>query len=144
MQKRKLIGIISIIIGTVILINSQTTLLGVSLSPGGANNFSLIAGLAFVGVGIVLLFSKKYTKGDSDYAQHILDDGKYVDNPIEMKSIAKDSGYSLDKGAKEGTNVLKGTEIITVIPGHKIKRGTSRSILEALASGNSNFRKRTS
>tara|TARA_Y100000034_G_scaffold131854_1_gene193511 strand:+ start:127 stop:561 length:435 start_codon:yes stop_codon:yes gene_type:complete len=144
MQKRKLIGIVSIAIGAIVLITSQTTLLGVSLSPGETDNTGLIGGLAFVIVGIGLFFARKSTKRDSNYAQHILDDDKYVDNPTEMKSIARDSGYSLDKGAKEGTNVLKGTEIITVIPGHKIKRGTSRSILQALASGNSNFRTHTS
>jgi membrane-bound ClpP family serine protease len=144
MQKRKLIGIISVIIGATILISSQTTLLEISLSPGETDNIGLVGGLVFIIVGIVLLFAKKYDKGSPSFAQRIIDKNKYIERPEEMKSVARDSGYILDKGAREGTNVLKGTEIITVIPGHKIKRGTSRGILEALASGESNFRKRTS
>jgi len=52
-------------------------------------------------------------------------------------------GYTLVEGYKEGTRVYKGNEVLTVIPKHaRIEsRGTIKSILEALASGESSFRK---
>ena len=53
-------------------------------------------------------------------------------------------GYVLREGYKEGTRVYKGNEVLTVIPNHRkmAGRGTAKSILEALATGESSFRKR--
>ena len=98
----------------------------------------LIVGLVFVGVGTLLFFAQK-----GNYAQKILDDRKYVDKTNELKSVARDMGYKLDPGYNEGTRVYKDNQVITVIPNHRtVSRGVSQSILEALATGLPNFRRR--
>jgi hypothetical protein len=57
MKKRKLLGILSVILGAILIINSQSAIF---LSPGESPiNISLIAGLVFVFVGIWGMFAKQ-------------------------------------------------------------------------------------
>jgi len=139
MNKKRILGFSLVLIGAVLIITSQTQILGAVI---GLNQISssvgLIVGLVFVGVGTLLFFAQK-----GNYAQKILDDRKYVDKTNELKSVARDMGYKLDPGYNEGTRVYKDNQVITVIPNHRtVSRGVSQSILEALATGLPNFRRR--
>jgi hypothetical protein len=84
------------------------------------------------------------THQDRNYAQEILNQRRYVDDTRELKKIAKKMGYTLMEGYKEGTRVYDGESVLTVIPNHRKigGKGTAKSILEALATGESSFRKR--
>jgi len=139
MEKKRILGFVFIILSIGITISNITTtgaVIGTSLS----NYFSIVAIVLLI-VGIILISSR-----DRNYAQEILDNKRYVDKEKEIKSIAKKMGYYIEEAHREGTKVYneKGGDIITVIPHHRrgIKKGTSRNILEALASGESNFKKR--
>src|SRR3989344_4055894 len=101
MKNKKVLGIISIVLGLLLTINSQINLPGVSLSPGISENISSIIGLFFVIIGALTLMSRR----GPEYAQEILDTNRYIDNPKEMERIAKKSGYRLEDGYKEGTKV---------------------------------------
>ncbi len=79
---------------------------------------------------------------DRNYAQEIIDNRKSINKPRDLIKIAKKMGYRLEKGYREGTRVYSQENVITNIP-HKITSGVRKSVLEALASGESNFRKRT-
>ena len=96
--------------------------------------------IAMLIVGIVLMSSK-----DRNYAQEIIDKGAYMDDTNGLRKIARRMGYDLQEAKREGTRVYSGKAVVTVIPRHrKIQgRGTQKSILEALATGESSFRKRT-
>lgn len=81
-----------------------------------------------------------------NYAKKILESGRYVNSNRELKRIAKREGYILEDGYREGTIVLhpSNRRVVTVIPNHKTIncRDTIKSILEALATGESSFRRK--
>ena len=80
---------------------------------------------------------------EGNLAQKILESGKIIQNPRELKRIANEVGYT-GKESKEGYKVLCNEGILTVIPKHKVSIGVYRSILKALATGKSNYGRRTS
>ena len=139
MKKKIIIGIILAILGIVLIINSQIRILEISLSPSGTEvNINLITGIALLIFGVILMHN-----GGRNYAKEALDNRKYVDNPKEMLSIAKKLGYELRESSKEGKKVYNGKQVIATIPTNhaRISKGASRSILEALATGESSFRR---
>ena len=70
--------------------------------------------------------------------------GRYVSSTRELKRIARNSGYKVIDGFREGSRVYDDDKVITVIPNHREVggRGTAIRILEALATGESSFRRR--
>lgn len=136
-MNNKLIGSIFILISIGLTI-SNFTITGAVIGTSSSNSLSLVA-IAFLIIGLILTLQR-----ERNYAQEILEQRKYVDDTRELKRIAGKMGYTLIDGYKEGTRVYKGNEVLTVIPHHrKIEgKGTVRSILEALATGESSFRKR--
>lgn len=137
MNKKRIAGFIFIFVAIAIII-SNLSITGAVIGKAISNSLSLIAAI-FLIVGIVLATYK-----GRNIAQEILDTGRYVDSTKYLKKVARKMGYELKEGYKEGTKVCDGDVVITIIPNHrKIRaRGTSISILEALATGQSSFRRR--
>lgn len=136
MRKRS-IGIFLFLL-TVILLALNLSMTGAAIGTQTFVPLNLIAIAVFI-IGLVLM-----ARRDRNYAQEILDQRRFVDSPREYMSIARKMGYPLVEGYKEGTRVLNRDRkgVLTVIPNHKItNRGTCRSILEALATGEPNFRR---
>jgi hypothetical protein len=76
-------------------------------------------------------------------AQKIKESGKVINKPNEIVHIAKKSGYVIGDGVREGTPVYdKSGNYIIVIPRHNVSGGVYHNIINELASGKSNFRKR--
>ncbi len=137
MKKKRFIGLAFIAISLIIIV-SNASITGAVIGTSSSNSLSLVAIIFFV-AGLVLMSQR-----DRNYAQEILEQRRYVDDTRELKKIARKMGYNLMEGYKEGTRVYKGNEVLTVISNHrKIEgKGTVKSILEALATGESSFRKR--
>lgn len=137
MNKKRVVGFVFIALAIGITA-SNFSITGAVIGTSISNSLSLIA-TAFLVVGLILMSYQ-----DRNYAQEILDQRRYVDDTRELKKIARKMGYNLIEGNKEGTRVYSGNQVLTVIPNHrKIQgRGTVKSILEALATGESSFRKR--
>ena len=137
MRKKRFIGLALIAISLIIIV-SNAGITGAVIGISSSNSLSLIA-IAFFVIGLILISQR-----ERNYAREILEQRRYVDDTRELKKIARKMGYSLMEGYKEGTRVYNRNEVLTVIPNHrKIEgRGTVKSILEALATGESSFRKR--
>jgi len=137
MNKKRIFGLSFITLAVVIIIlNAKIT--GAFVGTVFSNSLSFAALIFFV-VGILLFFEKQ-----KNYAQEVLESRRYVDKTGELKRIAREMGYELVEGYREGTRVLKGDKVLTVIPkGKRVNgKGTIISILEAMATGESNFRRR--
>ena len=137
MKKKQFLGLVFVVISLIVLI-SNFSITGAVIGTSSSNSLSLIA-VIFLVVGLALVSQR-----ERNYAQEILEQRRYVDDTRKLKKIARKMGYSLMEGYKEGTRVYNRNEVLTVIPNHrKIEgRGTVKSILEALATGESSFRKR--
>ena len=136
MNKKRITGFAFIVLAIGITL-SNISITGAVIGTSISNSLSLAA-IVFLIIGLVLTFQR-----DRNYAQEILDQRRYVDDNRELKKIARKMGYTLMEGYKEGTRVYSGNEVLTVIPNH-IKicwKGTAKSILEALATGESSFRR---
>lgn len=136
MNKKRIIGFVFIVLAIGITL-SNVSITGAVVGTSISNSFSLVA-VIFLIFGFILTFQR-----DRNYAQEILDEGKYVDDTRELKKIARIMGYTLMEGYKEGTRVYNRNEVLTVIPNHRKigGKGTAKSILEALATGESSFRR---
>ncbi len=141
MGKKRTIGILFITI-SILIAFSNLTIVGAVIGARASNSLSWITIVFFV-IGVLLVVRE--SEVETNYAQQILDRNKYVPNPREMIKIARKSGeYELVGGHKEGTRVYYGDKVLTIIPNHgTISKGTSKSILESLATGESSFRKRS-
>ena len=119
------------------IIISSVSLTGAAIKNVFSGSNGLTAVILFL-IGLVLISGR-----ERNYAREILDQRKYVEDTRELKKIARQMGYELIEGYKEGTRVYNGKEVVTVIPNHrKISgRGVVRGILESLAMGESSFRK---
>ena len=136
MSKKRVIGFILVIIAIAILI-SNVAITGAVIGTNTSNSLSLIAVILLV-VGLILM-----SRRDRNYAQESLDNGRYTSNTRELKRMARKMGYDLVESNREGTKVYKGRNVITIIPNHRNVegRGTVKRILEALASGESTFKR---
>ncbi|MEK6914632.1 MAG: type II toxin-antitoxin system HicA family toxin [Nanoarchaeota archaeon] len=139
MRKKRFIGLILIVMSLIILV-SNVKITGAVIGAPISTSINFIA-ITLLVVGLILTSQR-----ERNYAQEILEQRRYVDDTRELKKIARKMGYSLIEGYKEGTKIYNENEVLTVIPNHrKIEgRGTVKSILEALATGESSFRKRHS
>lgn len=137
LNQKRILGF-SLIVIAIVTIISNVSVTGAVIGTSISNSLNLIAVVLFI-IGIILTTSK-----DRNYAQEILDQRRYVDDTSELKRIARQMGYTLEEGYNEGTRVYKGKTVLTVIPHHRRiqGRGTVKGILEALASGESSFRRR--
>jgi hypothetical protein len=137
MNKKRITGFVFIVLAIGITI-SNISITGAVIGVTISNSLSLVSIILLV-VGLILV-----THQDRNYAQEILNQRRYVDDTRELKKIAKKMGYTLMEGYKEGTRVYDGESVLTVIPNHRKigGKGTAKSILEALATGESSFRKR--
>ena len=135
-MNKKQIGFILVLLFVVITI-SNVTINGAAIGTPVSNSLSLISVVFFV-VGLTLMLQR-----ERNYAREILDQRRYVYDTRELRSVAKRMGYTLVDGFKEGTRVYNGNQVLTVIPHHRHiqGRGTVKSILEALATGESSFRR---
>jgi len=136
MNKKRITGFAFIVLAIGITL-SNISITGAVIGTSISNSLSLAA-IVFLIIGLVLTFQR-----DRNYAQEILDQRRYVDDTRELKKIARKMGYTLMEGYKEGTRVYSGNEVLTVIPNHRKigGKGTAKSILEALATGESSFRR---
>ena len=137
MRKERFLGLFFVVISLLILI-SDVSITSAVIGTTSSNSLSLIA-IVFLAIGLILISQR-----ERNYAREILEQRRYVDDTRELKKIARKMGYSLMEGYKEGTRVYNGNEVLTVISNHrKIEgKGTVKSILEALATGESSFRRR--
>jgi hypothetical protein len=138
MLLKRILGV-GLLVISIIIIFANKVITGAVIGTNISNSLSFVAVFLFI-VGLVLTITIK----KPNYAQEILQSGRFVDKTNDLKKIARKMGYTLDEGHKEGTRIYDGEDILTVIPNHrKINaRGTVKSILEALASGESSFRRR--
>jgi|TARA_Y100000310_G_C20586980_1_gene765940 hypothetical protein len=140
MKPKKILGISFILLGVIISV-SNLSITGAVIGSSLSNYFSFLA-IAFLLVGVLLMMASR----DRNYAQEILDRGVYENRTRKLKKIARKMGYELEGGHKEGTRVYNDETVLTVIPHGKEVHGTGtqKSILEALATGISSFRRKTS
>jgi len=137
MQRKRFIGLVLIGI-SLVMIASNVSITGAVIGTSITNSISFVAIVLLV-VGLILTSQREI-----NYAREILEQGRYVDDTKELKKIARKMGYNLMEGYKEGTRVYSGHEVLTVIPNHRKigGKGTAKSILEALATGESSFTKK--
>ncbi len=145
MKKRVILGELLMILGLFIILNA--TLLGITgFAIGGFESprVSTFFGLVFIIVGMAVFLANKEGKLEKTLAQQVLENRKVDPKVRFIKKVARKSGYVLEPNVKEGTPVYdQRGEYITVIPkGNKVRTGTYWSIIKALASGESSFRKR--
>ena len=137
MNKKRVVGLVFIVLAIGITV-SNLNINGAVIGKSVSNSLSLIAAV-FLVIGLILMSYR-----ERNYAQEILDQRRFVDDTRELKRVARKMGYNLVGGHKEGTKVYSGDQVLTVIPHHRKieKKGTVYSILEALATEKSSFRKR--
>jgi len=146
-MKRKLIGSISLLIGIVLILNSFSGITGFAIAQEISTTPSFIFGLILFLGGLVLLASDRRESkegGLENRAQRILKSGARLSTK-KLKKLARQMGYEGRDAGREGYRIFKpdGT-ILTDIPKHNgdLPDGTYYSILTALATGESSFRKR--
>jgi len=137
MKESRVFGIV-LVVFSLILWASNVRITGAVVGTHFFNSLSLVA-LAILITGLALIIRK-----DRNYAQEILDQRRYVDDTRELEQIARKMNYTLHKNHREGTRVYNGESILTVIPHHRRVegKGTVKSILEALATGEPSFRRK--
>jgi len=137
--------VLFLILGFVLILNSSIRNITGNIIEGGINFGDSLLGLAFISVGLVFFLTKeseleKKVKEDN-LAQQVLKIGKIYSKQREFKRIANRMNYS-GREFKEGYQILDyNGNPLTVIPKHKISKGVHYSILKALATGESSFRK---
>lgn len=138
MEKRKILGIVLFLIGGFLIFNSFSGMTGFVVAENIEKNISSIIGLMLVIGGIVLFVRGK----EGNLALEIKKSGAIITNPKKLRKISNKMGYE-GRLVKEGYQVLNNGRPLTVIPNHNISTGVYRSIINALSTGESNFRKRT-
>ena len=134
------------VLGVFFIINSKANITGAVIGISINSTFSLILGIAFVFVSVIL-----FIVGKEDLEQRLNEAGialqqrRIYTKRNELIRLAIRCGYELSKGRREGTLVKDPHTgaIITVISDHPtILYGTSRGIMRALATGQSSYRRR--
>lgn len=109
---------------------------------------NIFLSILFLVFGIALLLIKQEGKLEKSLkietlAQKIKKSGKMLDSPKEIIHVAKESGYYTGRELKEGIPIYdKDGQHITTIPRRHISPGTYRNIINSLAKGESNFRRK--
>ena len=136
----KILGVLFFVKGAILFLLFYYGMTGFVVMENISSRTGSVLALALVIGGVLIFMAGK--RGTPDYATAILEQRRYIDSARKLARIATRSGYQLEGGFKEGTRVTQGGDVITVIPNHrKVSRGVSRSILEALSSGISSFRR---
>ena len=141
---KRFVGVLLFWVGVVVILNSFS--FGSNITGFAINTmtwkigFSLFGLLVLVG-GIVLFMMAGREVKEGNLAQQVKDSGAIILKTSKLKSIARKM-YTI-KNVKEGTQVLDANgRPITVIPNHRtVTPGVYRSIIGALASGHSSFRR---
>ena len=131
--------------GIFILVSSQSGMTGNVVSER-VSSVSSILSLVLI-VGGILFMAEGREKKEGNLAQKILDSGAIITDSRKLRKlankIAKQQGYS-GREVKEGYQILDANgNPLTVIPKSHISKGVYYNIMGALATGESNFRKRT-
>ena len=139
----KLTGVILILIGIILILNSLSGITGFVISESIGTSVSGIIGLAFIIGGVFFLFLSSRKQKEGNLAKMVKDSGTIITNPKKLRKISKQMGYN-GMWVKEGYQVLdKNKKRLTMIPHHNISEGVYRSIINALSTGKTSFRKRT-
>jgi hypothetical protein len=129
MKKERFFGIVFILFSFFVLsLNLNFTGAVVGVSSGSLNFIAII----FLVVGSALLIHENKLEK--------LISHKFIDDPRRIKQIAQKMGYHDGREVKEGYQILKKGKPLTVIPRHHISKGVYHSIMNALSTGESNFR----
>lgn len=142
-MKKKIIGGSSALIGAILILNSLSGITGFVISQQLENTPSLFFGIILF-VGGLALFVLEAREGglEKNLARDILKSGKVLSKSREIKKVVDQMGYNY-RETKEGLQVLdKNGRPLTVIPKHPtISFGVYKSIMKALATGESSFRR---
>jgi hypothetical protein len=142
MNKKRILGISLFLLGVVlIVVSTSPTPTGAAIGTGQYGNSLSLVGLVLIIGGMVVLMAKAQLE---NLAQEVLNSGRHVGKSKELKKISNKMGYS-GKNVREGYQVRdEDGNVITVIPNHnEINSYVSKSVLKALATGESNYGKRT-
>ena len=112
MKNKRILGIVLTVLGLALIINSQTTFIGVNLSPPESSiDFGLILGLVFVVVGLYLGFATRRV-GEIKKSRRFLKDIKKL-KPGELEKVES----AIDKiGTGQGKE-----EKLKHLPGYAIR-----------------------
>ncbi len=143
MRWKKFLGIFLIALSFIITL-SNLTILGAVIGSTASSSLSFLS-ILFLAIGIALVLVEKEGGLEKTLAQQILGSGAIITNPKKLRKIARKSGYKDGKEVREGYQVFdyEGNPL-TVIPNHNISKGVYRSIIKALATGESSFRREES
>lgn len=144
MRKNQIVGFIFLILGGILILNTFSGISGYIIIEEIPVSSSGFFGLVFLLVGIILVLMEGGLEKIT-YAQEIKASGAIITSPRKLIKIAKKSGYTVIKRkGGEGSRVLKpdGSNL-TDIPRHNISTNVYRSIITALATGESSYRKRS-
>lgn len=139
MNKRdlRIVGIFSIFLGIVFLLDSFSGITGFVVFEGIKKSASSILGTIFIVGGLILVIVvegglERKTRKIVQEIDQTLRSGK-IGKYEELERYAKKLGYRLEEGSNH-KNVYKGDYRITEIPRHRreVATGTYRSILRAL------------
>ena len=139
-MKLKLWGMFCTLIGFIFIINSSVKSITGNIINETTHVGGSIFGFTFI-IGGIVLFLASQGGLERNLAQQMLASGKMLTKPREFKRIATKMGYTIGKEVKEGTQILNDEKYLTVIPKHNISKKVYCSILKALATGESNFRR---
>lgn len=146
MQMEKIIGALMFFIGTILILNSFSGITGFVVAESIGKGISSILGFALI-VGGILFMAEGREEKEGNLAQKILDSGAIILDPRKLRKIAKKISRQqkyFGKEVKEGYQILDANgNPLTVIPHNHISKGVYHNIMEVLATGESNFRKRT-
>jgi len=144
MNKKRLLGAVLVLVGIVLIINSQVGLTGAVIGAGEIGSWiSLVLGLVLLGGGVVVLMAKerepkvggleKKTEKLKAQIKQELKSGK-VGTYDHLKKLARDLNYRLEDLRNGHTGVYLGIVRITEIPNHRgdAPKGLYRGVLNAL------------
>ena len=146
LKLQRIFGGALILTGFIFILNSLSSITGFIISQNLGKGVGSIFGLVFIICGILIFVSSREVK-EGNLAKQLLENGAIVQDSKKLRKIAKKVGKQegyFGREVEEGYQILnKNKKPLTVIPRHNISAGVYRSIMNALVTGESNFRKRT-
>lgn len=143
----KIMGVLLLLIGFIFIFSSFSKLTGNIVAEKITGSIASWIGLVFLvgGFAFFLMGKEKGREGklETNLAQQVINDRKIITKSRDLINISKKMGYQ-GRQVKEGYQVLgRDGKPLTVIPRHKeVSGGVYQSVIEALATGESSFRKR--
>ena len=135
MKINKPVGL-ALMLSAFLIIISKVAITGAAMGISSINYLDFIA-LAFFVSGILFFIHG----GIENLAAETLKRGGVITSTKEIIHLAKKMGYE-GKEVREGYQIINHGHPLTVIPHHRqLSPGVSRSILKALSSGESSFRR---